>query len=233
MPSGSSTRGRVQRVEVLARDRRSSRRRSRRAARPATRPIAAVNSFMPEVQAVHVVVGLAVVAEGAGELDSSASARRACRPRRWRSSSSARTTRCPRRPRSRPAAVPVGAVRVGAVLDQEDALGAAELGDPLDIERDVAADVDDERRARLVLGAPWPRSPRTTCRGPRGCSRRTRPWRRRANGERRRHERVRRAEDGLPRTPAYASAASAAPVQLESRPPEGRSTRTTPARTPP
>ena len=53
-------------------------------------------------------------------------------------------------PRPRPAAVPAGAVCVGAVFDQEDPLGPAELGDPVDVERDVAADVDDERRARLV-----------------------------------------------------------------------------------
>ena len=39
---------------------------------------------------------------------------------------------------------------VRAVLDQEDALAAAERGDALDVERDVPADVDEERRARPV-----------------------------------------------------------------------------------
>ena len=73
------------------------------------------------------------------------------------------------------AAVPRGAVRVRAVLDQDDPLGAAELGDPLDVERDVAADVDEEHRARPVRARPSARSRRTTCRGRRGCSRRTRP----------------------------------------------------------
>ena len=34
---------------------------------------------------------------------------------------------------------------VRAVLDQEDPLGAAELGDPLDLEGEVAADVHEER----------------------------------------------------------------------------------------
>ena len=42
-------------------------------------------------------------------------------------------------------------MRVGAVLDQDDPLGAAELDDPVDVERDVAADVDDHHRGRLVL----------------------------------------------------------------------------------
>ena len=39
---------------------------------------------------------------------------------------------------------------VRAILDQEDALAAAERGDALDVERDVAADVHEERRARTV-----------------------------------------------------------------------------------
>ena len=52
-----------------------------------------------EVQAVHRVVGLAVVAERARELEQvRVRGRRACRPRRWRSSWWRRTTRRPRRP---------------------------------------------------------------------------------------------------------------------------------------
>ena len=42
-------------------------------------------------------------------------------------------------------------MRVGAVLDQEDPVLGAVGGDLLDLERDVAADVDEERRPRLVL----------------------------------------------------------------------------------
>ena len=49
-----------------------------------------------------------------------------------------------------PAAVPVGAVGVGAVLEQEDPVVAAVGGDPLGVEGDVAADVDEDRGARLV-----------------------------------------------------------------------------------
>ena len=42
-------------------------------------------------------------------------------------------------------------MRVGAVLDQDDPLGVAQLDDPVDVERDVAADVDEEDGGRLVL----------------------------------------------------------------------------------
>ena len=49
------------------------------------------------------------------------------------------------------AAVPLGAVRVCAVLDQDDPLAPAELGDLVGLEGEVAADVDEEDRARLVL----------------------------------------------------------------------------------
>ena len=40
---------------------------------------------------------------------------------------------------------------VGAVLDQEDALVSTQLRDPLGVERDVTADVHEERGARSVL----------------------------------------------------------------------------------
>jgi len=39
---------------------------------------------------------------------------------------------------------------VGAVLEQENSLGSAVLGDALDVESDVAADVDEHGRSRLV-----------------------------------------------------------------------------------
>ena len=51
---------------------------------------------------------------------------------------------------ARPPPVPRGAVRVRAVLDQEDPFGRQQLGDLLDLERDVAADVDEERGPRPV-----------------------------------------------------------------------------------
>jgi hypothetical protein len=50
----------------------------------------------------------------------------------------------------RPATDPAGAVRVRAVLDEEDPLGAAELRDRLDLEGDVPADVHDDGRPRPV-----------------------------------------------------------------------------------
>src|SRR3954454_8349152 len=43
-----------------------------------------------------------------------------------------------------------GAMRVGAVLEQEDSLGPAVLRDPLDVEGDVATDVDEDRGPRAV-----------------------------------------------------------------------------------
>ena len=65
-------------------------------------PIAAVNSFMPKVQAVR---PRSRACRSCGTRARTRSARRcrrrACRPRRWRSSSSPRTTRCRRRPRCR------------------------------------------------------------------------------------------------------------------------------------
>ena len=54
-------------------------------------------------------------------------------------------------PRTRPAVAPAGAVRVGAILEQEDPVLAAVGGDPLDFEGDMTSDVDDHRGARPVL----------------------------------------------------------------------------------
>ena len=54
-------------------------------------------------------------------------------------------------PRARPATLEGRAVGVGAVFDQEDALRAAEVGDAVDFEGDVAADVDEEGSARSML----------------------------------------------------------------------------------
>ena len=49
--------------------------------------------------------------------------------------------------------MPVGAVRVGAVLEQEDAVLAAVGGDLIHLEGDVAADVHQHAGARaLALG---------------------------------------------------------------------------------
>ena len=106
-------------------------------------------------------------------------ARQACRPRRSRSSSSHRASRSPASPQL-PGRRPfqLRAVGVGAVLDQEDPVLAAVVGDPLDLEGDVAADVDEPGRPRPVPLRLRARSPRTRCRGPRGCSRRTPAWRR-------------------------------------------------------
>ena len=43
---------------------------------------------------------------------------------------------------------------VRAVLEQEDAVIAAVVGDPLDVERDVPADVHEHHRARALFRAP-------------------------------------------------------------------------------
>ena len=114
---------------------------------------------------------------------------------------------------------------VGAVLDQEDALGAAELGDALDVEGDVARRCErgttargrcartlrlevGERRAEVVAVAVDEHDLRA------GGDRR----------QRRRHERVRRAEHGLA---AHAGELERrqrrARPAAESRPPAGRS----------
>ena len=90
---------RMHRIELLARDARSSRPRSPPSARSGRAPSAAVNSLMRKLRPVHVVVGLAVVAEGARELEQRRrGARRACRPPRSRRSWSRRTSRRRRRP---------------------------------------------------------------------------------------------------------------------------------------
>ena len=164
-----------------------------------SRPRAAVNSFMRRFRPALRVVGLAVVAVGARERDEvGVGARRACRPRRSRSSSSPRTTRCPASPQvPGPAPVERGAVRVGAVLDQEDALGAAERGDPLDVERDVPADVHEERRPRAVRGALASKSAKEAQRSSRLQSTNTTSAPAACDRERRGHERVRRAEHRL------------------------------------
>src|SRR5436190_476190 len=46
----------------------------------------------------------------------------------------------------------ISCMRAGAVLDEEDALGPAELGDALDVEGDVPADVHEDRGARPLAG---------------------------------------------------------------------------------
>src|SRR3954463_14796485 len=101
--------------------------------------------------------------------------------------------------------MPVCPVRVGAILEEDDALGAAELGDPLDVERDVPADVDDPGRLGPVLVeralevGERDAEVLAVAVGPHGLAAG------RERGERRGHERVRRAEDLL--------AAHAGPVE--------------------
>ncbi len=98
---------------------------------------------------------------------------------------------------SRLAAVPRGTVGVGAVLEQDDPLGPAELDDPVDVERDVAADVDDHRRRRLVQrDLPLEVVERHAEVGAIAVDELD-PRAGRQHRERRGHERVRRAEDGL------------------------------------
>ena len=115
-----------------------------------------------------------------------------------------------------PVAVPVGAVGVGAVLEQEDPVVATVGGDPLGVEGDVAADVDEDRGARLVALGLAPRSPRRTCRGRsrlQSTNSTSAPAPIAASGV------AMKVLDGQstvsPRTPANSSAASAPPAQLE------------------
>ena len=154
-----------------------------------------------EVEPVDFVVGLAVVAEGAGMLEELG-------PVRDEHAALAGRDRLGRVQR-----VDAG-VTVGAGLApipsapwawaqssiRKIPLGAV-VGDLLDLERDMAADVDQHRGPRLVLLEPWPRSRQRTCTGPRGCSRRTRRARPRHGRERRGHERVRGTQHRLPRDP--------------------------------
>src|SRR3954471_10816689 len=101
--------------------------------------------------------------------------------------------------------MPVCALRVSAILEEDDALGAAELGDPLDVEGDVPADVDDPGRLGTVLVdralevGEGDAEVLAVAVEPHGLAAG------RERGERRRHERVRRAEDLL--------AAHAGPVE--------------------
>ena len=88
-------------------------------------------------------------------------------------------------------------MRVRAVLDQGDALASAERGDPLDVEGEVAADVDEEDGARAVLMhlalEVVERHAQVVAVAVDEFD--ARPGVQR--GQRRRHERVRRAEHGL------------------------------------
>ena len=147
----------------------------------------------------HGVVGLAVVAEAAGELERL----RVPGDEHPALAGRNRLRRCERpdpgvAPRPAAPPVPVRAVGVRAVLDQEDALSSAELGDLLDLEGDVPADVDDERGAgtvppRLLLEV-GERHAEVVAVAVDELDVRSRSQ----GEERRRHERVGRAEDGLP-----------------------------------
>ena len=103
------------------------------------------------IQPLNAVAGLAVVTECARVLDDVGVPRDhgttlAGRDRLGRCERpDACVARCPRT-----AAMPARSVCVSAVLDQENPLGSAELGDLLDVECDVSADVDEDRSARLV-----------------------------------------------------------------------------------
>ena len=106
----------------------------------------------PEVEPVDLVLELAVVAELAGELDqilirgdehSPLSGRNGLGCVEGVDAGVAEATR--------PALIPLGAMSVGAVLEQEDPVGTAVLGDSLRLEGDVAADMDEDRGLRPVL----------------------------------------------------------------------------------
>src|SRR5207248_1073232 len=97
------------------------------------------------------VVGLAVITEGPSELDQFGVPRDEHPTLAGRD----RLRRCERpdacvTPRPRTAAVPGRAVRVGAILDQDDARSPTEGGDSLRVEGDVTADVDEHHGVRLV-----------------------------------------------------------------------------------
>ena len=100
----------------------------------------------PEVEPLDLVLELAVVAELARELDQlgvggdehAALARGDRLGRVERVDAGVAVA-------AGPAAAPLGAVGVGAVLEQEDPVVAAVGGDPLGVEGDVAADVDEDR----------------------------------------------------------------------------------------
>ena len=93
---------------------------------------------------------------------------------------------------------------VGAVLEQEDPVLAAQPGDLLALEREMAADVDQEAGARAVL-----LDLRRDVLGRRAqvlaiAVDEDGPAPGGDDGQRRRHERVRRAQDGLALHPGVA-----------------------------
>ena len=109
----------------------------------------------PEVEPLDRVIRLPVVAERARELDQVGVAR----DERAALAGRDRLGRVERvgagvAVGSRALPAPGGAMRVRAVLQQEDALRPAQLGDALGVERDVSADVHQDRRARPVLHDP-------------------------------------------------------------------------------
>ena len=168
-----------------------------------TSPSAAVNSLMRKFRPALGVVGLAVVAKRARELEQLGVAGDEHAALAGRD----RLRRVERvdpgvAERARAAAVPDGAVRVRAVLDQDDAALAAERGDRLEVERDVPADVhEDHRRGVVLVDQPLELGERQA----EVVAAAVDEDRRRAgaeHGERRRHERVRRARRPCARAPA-------------------------------
>ena len=209
----------MDRIEVLARDR----------VLPAT--ISSIRSVWTsaerggelahaEVQARDLVVGLAVVAEGAREVEQRRrDARRARRPRRSRRSWSRRTSRRRRRPTSPGAGRATGRRARGRSprAGRRPRRGTARRSARISKARWPPM-CTSTRGLRPVLGAAWPRSRRATRTGRRGCSRRRpagRPPPGSASGV------AMKVFDGhstaSPRTPANSSAASAPPAQRAGR----------------
>ena len=182
-----------------------------------TRPEGRGELAHPEVEPVDLVLELAVVAELARELDQirvggdedAALAGRDGLGRVERVD--AGVAEAPRL-----VSVPLGAVGVGAVLEQEDPVVAAVLGDALGVEGDVAADVDEDRGLRLVRARPCAsKSSKDMQRSSRlqSTNSTSAPALIAASGV------AMKVLDGQstvsPRTPANSSAASAPPAQLE------------------
>ena len=104
-------------------------------------------------------------------------------------------------PRPGAPAVPLGAVRVGAVLDEEDALGGAQRRDLPDLEGKVAADVHEQRGLRPVSAQLGLEVVQRRAQVVAVAVDEDRPAARRQDGQRRGHEGVRRAQHGLPADP--------------------------------
>ncbi len=113
---------------------------------------------------------------------------------------------------------------VRAVLDQDDPLGARRARRSARPRRRCGRRCGRASPPPAGARRPCARGRRTTCRGRRGCSRRTRPGRRPPGSRAASPMKVFEGQSTvLPRSSKNSSAASAAPVQLRSRPPAARS----------